>query len=81
MTFTAGYTGTIGDADPSCGDASAAWRKRQRIAEMTEFLNEQFYELEEYDEQLVRWLIEKVTVFDDKLTVEFKSDVEIDIEI
>ncbi|HBG8162188.1 TPA: integrase, partial [Clostridioides difficile] len=31
--------------------------------------------------QLVRRLIEKVTVFDDKLTVEFKSGVEIDIEI
>ena len=55
--------------------------KRQRIDEMTDFLNEQSCELEEYDEQLVRRLIEKVTVFDDKLTVEFKSGVEIDIEI
>ena len=55
--------------------------KRQRIAEMTDFLNEQSYELEEYDEQLVRRLIERITVFDDKLTVEFKSGVEIDIEI
>jgi len=53
--------------------------KRQRIAEMTDFLNEQSYELEEYDEQLVRRLIEKVTVFDSKLTVEFKSGVEIDV--
>jgi len=44
---------------------------------MTDFLNEQSYELEEYDEQLVRRLIEKVTVFDNKLTVEFKSGVEI----
>ncbi|WP_243834795.1 DNA recombinase [Exiguobacterium sp. AT1b] len=55
--------------------------KRQRIAEMTDFLNEQSCELEEYDEQLVRRLIEKVTVFDDKLTVEFKSGIEIDEEI
>jgi len=38
------------------------------------------YELEEYDEQLVRRLIEKVTIFDDKLTVEFKSGVELDVE-
>ncbi|WML28683.1 DNA recombinase [Neobacillus sp. OS1-32] len=53
--------------------------KRQRIAEMTDFLNEQSYEMEEYDEQIVRRLIEKVTVYDDKLTVEFKSGVEIDI--
>ena len=47
---------------------------------MTDFLNEQSYELEEYDEQLVRRLIEKITVYDDKLTIEFKSGVEIDIE-
>ena len=33
--------------------------KRQRIAEMTDFLNKQSRELEEYDEQLVRRLIEK----------------------
>ena len=54
--------------------------KRQRIAEMTDFLNEQSCELEEYDEQLVRWLIERVTVHDDRIEVEFKSGVEIDIE-
>lgn len=54
--------------------------KRQRIAEINDFLNEQSCQLEEYDEQLVRRLIEKVTVFHDKLTVEFKSGVEIDVE-
>ena len=51
---------------------------RQRIAEMTDFLNEQSCELEEYDDQLVRRLIEKVTVFDEKLTIEFKSGIEVD---
>ena len=55
--------------------------KRQRINEMTDFLNGQSYELEEYDEQIVRRLIEKVTVFDDKLTVEFKSGVETYIKV
>lgn len=55
--------------------------RRQRIAEMTEFLSEQSNRLKVYDEQLVRKLIEKVTVFDDKLTVEFKSGFEIDVEI
>ena len=55
--------------------------KRERVADMAEFLNEQPYELEEYDEQLVRRLVEKVTVFDEKLTVEFKSGVELDIEM
>ena len=55
--------------------------KRQRITEMTDFLNEQSGMLLEYDEQLVRRLIEKITVYEDKLTVEFKSSVEIDIEM
>ena len=53
--------------------------KRQRIEEMTEFLKEQTGELIEYDEQLVRRLIEKITILDNKVTVEFKSGVEIDI--
>lgn len=43
-------------------------------------LNEQSYELEEYDEQLVRRLIEKVTVHDDRIEVEFKSGISIDVE-
>jgi hypothetical protein len=55
--------------------------KRERIADMTEFLNEQSHELEEYDEQLVRRLIEKITIYDEKLTIEFKSSVEIDVEV
>lgn len=36
--------------------------KRQRIAELTDFLYEQSCELEVYDEQLARRLIEKVTI-------------------
>ena len=53
--------------------------KRQRIIEMAEFLDEQPGELEEYDEQLARRLIEKVTVFEEKFKVEFKSGVEVDV--
>lgn len=52
---------------------------KQRLEEMEKFLNEQSVLLEGYDEQLVRSLIEKITVFDDKLTVEFKSGDEIDV--
>lgn len=55
--------------------------KRQRIIEMAEFLDEQPEELKEYDEQLVRRLIEKVTVYEEKLTVEFKSGVETIVEM
>jgi len=45
------------------------------------WLKTQSCQLAEYDDLLVRRLIEKVTVFDDKLTVEFRSSVEIDVEI
>lgn len=48
---------------------------------MERFLNEQSTLLDEYYEQLARMLIEKITVFDEKLTVEFKSGVEIDVFI
>ncbi|ELP60100.1 site-specific recombinase [Clostridium pasteurianum DSM 525 = ATCC 6013] len=48
---------------------------------MTAFLNEQPSESTEFDEQLVRRLIEKVTVFDYKVIGEFKSGVEIEVKI
>ena len=48
---------------------------------MAEFLNEQKQNLMEYDEQLVRRLIEKITVHDDRLVIEFKSSMEINIVI
>ena len=50
--------------------------KRQRIAEMMEFLESQSGVIFEYDEKLVRRLLECVTVFEDKLTVVFKSGIE-----
>ena len=46
---------------------------KKRIAEMKDFLNNQTVEVLEYDEQLVRRLIERVTVYEEKLEVEFKS--------
>ena len=35
----------------------------------------------EYDEALVRKLIERITVYDEKYVVEFKSGVEIDVRL
>ncbi len=54
--------------------------RRQRIEEMRAFLKEQTNEPLAYDEQLVRRLVEKVTVYEDRLMVEFKSGLEIDVE-
>lgn len=48
---------------------------KQRITEMTEYLDKQNGDVEEYDEHLVRRLIEKVTVYEGEFVVEFKSGV------
>ncbi len=63
--------------------AEEAGRKgsKQRLEEMEQFLNEQSCELEEYDEQLVKKLIEKVTVYDDRIDIEFRSGISINVEM
>jgi site-specific DNA recombinase len=53
---------------------------KKRIADMSTFLQEQPATITKYDEQLVRRLIEKVTIYEDKFTVEFKSGVTVDVE-
>lgn len=50
------------------------------MADMSTFLKKQSTTLTEYDEQLVRRLIEKVTICEDKFTVEFKSGLTVDVE-
>ncbi|MDP3058440.1 MAG: recombinase family protein [bacterium] len=54
--------------------------KKQRIEEMHKFLQFQSTAILEYDEKLVRRLVERITVFEDKVNVEFKSGVEFEIE-
>ncbi len=53
---------------------------KQRIAEMQEFLAEQMEQIEEYDESFVRRMVEKVTVYEEKFSVEFKSGTSVDVE-
>ena len=53
---------------------------KKRMADMSTFLKKQSTALTEYNEQLVRRLIEKVTIYEDKFTVEFKSGVTVDVE-
>ena len=53
---------------------------KQRIREMREFLEQQSIEVTEYDELLVRRLIEKVTVYNERFEVEFKSGAKVDVE-
>ena len=53
---------------------------RERIREMMGFLNEQPTEVSEYDEQLVRRLVEKITVYEDRFLVKFKAGTNIEIK-
>ena len=52
---------------------------RQRMAEMVTYLQNEPEEITEYSEALVRRMIEKITVYDDRFVVEFKSGIEITI--
>ena len=51
-----------------------------RIKELQDFISEQKTDITHFDEALVKKLIEKITVFADRFTVEFKSGITIDIE-
>ena len=59
-------------------DANSA-SLRQQLETIEDFLNEQQEAVTEYDEMLVRKLIDKVTVYDDHLAFEFKSGIERDV--
>lgn len=51
-----------------------------RIKELQDFIAQQKTDITEFDETLVKKLIEKITVFADHFTVEFKSGLTIEIE-
>lgn len=50
-----------------------------RITDLQNFINEQPTDIQEFDEKLVRRLIGKITVFEDRFEVEFKSGVSVEI--
>ncbi len=52
---------------------------KRRICEIQRFLAEQTEDITEYDEQLVRKLIEKITIYDNHFTVKFKSGTSVEI--
>ena len=55
--------------------------RRQRIAEMMEFLNSQSSILFEFDDKLVRRIVNRVTVYGGRLKVEFKTGTEVSVEM
>ena len=58
-------------------DLAEEKNEQSRLKELEEFLNNQ--EIESYDEELVRKLVEKIVIYEEKLKVIFKSGIEIDI--
>lgn len=79
----------IGDAIMGLRDdrqkilTEAAMRKdvKDRIDDLASFLDEQNEAVTEYSETLVRRLIEKITVLDEMLVIEFKSGLQIEVEV
>ena len=70
------------------GKHSIVWRccsrvqggYKKRITELEEFLQGIDFELTQYDEQLVRSYIQKITVYNGRYEVEFKAGIKLDIE-
>lgn len=54
--------------------------EQSRVKELEEFLDNQELEIESYDEELVRKLVDKIVVYDEMLKVIFKSEIEILID-
>ena len=54
-----------------------AWSRKDSVLAI---LNEQTEAVAEYSETLARRLIEKITVYDEKLVVEFKSGLMVEVE-
>ena len=54
--------------------------EQSRLMELDEFLDNQELEIESYDEELVRKLIDKIVIYEENLIVVFKSGFEVEIE-
>jgi len=54
---------------------------KKRFDEFEAFLDEQTMGITDYDEVMVRQLIKKATLFDDRLFFEFMAGIEIEVQI
>ena len=61
-------------------DDAAQKEHTKRIKELQKFIRSQSSEITEFDETLVRKLLEKVTVYSEYLEIRFKSGVEVVVE-
>ena len=59
-------------------DASLS-SENERINELIEFIRKNKFRTLEYDDKLVRKMIESVTVYEEHFVISFKSGIEIEI--
>ncbi|MDU6030696.1 MAG: recombinase family protein, partial [Peptoniphilus harei] len=60
-------------------DLAEEKNEQSRLKELEEFLDNQELEIESYDEDLVRKLVDKVVVYDEELKIVLKSGVEVNV--
>jgi len=53
--------------------------EQDRITEMMEFIENHADQTLDYDEELVRLLVEKATIFENNVVVRFKSGIEVEV--
>ena len=62
-------------------DTAARDEQIKRINDLQDYISQQTTYLTEFDESLVRHWIKQITIWDDRITVELKSCVSIDVDI
>lgn len=60
-------------------DSVIRYEQMKQISDLQDFIKNQPTDITEFDETLVRRLIKKVTVYDDRFIIEFKSGVLVEI--
>lgn len=61
-------------------DVASKHDLKDRFNDLASFLDEQTEAVTEYFETLVRRIISKIMVFDEKITVKFKSELSMDVD-
>ena len=61
-------------------DGAAKKRNAQAVRDLQEFIRSQGKEITEFDEKLVRRLVERINVSDETITVTFKSGQSVEIK-
>ena len=64
----------------SAMDTSARDEQIRRINELQDFIGSQPTQLTEFDENLVKRWVKRITVYDDRIAVELKSGICVEIE-